>query len=441
MKMVPLIIFNVTTAKSLIIKVLTLLTLLMTARCGRANDWPTWQGPDKNGISCETGIRHDWTEVDTPPLLWWAEVGIGMNGITVAEGGVFTYGYHDKAKQDIARRLDTLSGKVLWEFAHESAMMSPNFRGTASTPTFHDGRVYAISRKGYFFCVDAHTGKLLWGYNVKEDFGAQSQGHGFSCSALIEGGMVIMDLGCTIALDRKTGDLVWKTKDYRPAYSSVRAFDFNNRRCLCVFNGIGLVILDAKDGVEIAVQEWDPKYINATIPTIVDDLIFLNSVYESGSGLVRIHPVDDPELIYRLPKRTDHHFANYVLQDGYLYGIEPDTVHCLEFSTGREVWAEEAGFGQASLMLADRKLIILGSGELAWVDATPEGYRECSRFELFSGTSYTPPVLSDKIFDDDKKTLSTGSGTCYTPPVLSDGRLYCRDGDGNLVCLDVRKKN
>ena len=432
---------NVTPLQSQSTGILLLLTLLIPARWGHAADWPTWQGPEKNGISRETNIRHDWTDDDRPPVLWWADAGIGMNGVTVADGGVFSYGYHDAKQQDIARRLDVRTGKVLWEFPHESAIMSPNFRGTAGTPTFDDGRVYAISRKGYFFCVDADDGKLLWDYNVREDFGAQSQGHGFSCSALIEDEMVIMDLGCTIALDRKTGKLIWKTQDYRPAYSSVRAFDFNNRRCLCVFNGVGLVILDARDGFEIAVQEWDPKYINATIPTIVDNLIFLNSCYDSGSGLVKIHPTDEPEVIYRLPKRTDHHFANYVLQDGYLYGIEPDTVHCLEFSTGREVWAEEAGFGQASLILADGKLIILGSGELAWVDATPEGYRECSRFELFSSDYFVPLIASDEKFDDDRKKLAVGSGTFYTPPVLSDGRLYCRDGDGNLVCLDVRKEN
>jgi outer membrane protein assembly factor BamB len=403
----------------LIMKMLILLTLLLTTRPAPAGDWPTWQGLDKNGISPETGIRHDWTEENKPPVLWSAKVGIGMNGVTVADGGVFTYGFHDDEKKDIIRKLDRLTGQEIWQFAYESEIFSDSFRGTASTPTIHDGRVYAISRKGYFFCIDANTGELLWDYNVKEDFGAQSQGHGFSCSALIEGDKVIMDLGCTIALDWISGDLIWKTKDYRPAYSSVRAFDFNNRRCLCVFNGTGLVILDARDGFEIAVQEWsvdDPQNVNATIPTIVGDHIFFNSVYDSGSGLARIHPVNDPELIYSLPKRTNHHFANYVLNEGYLYGIEPETIHCLEFKTGREVWVEEAGYGQASLMLTDGKLIILGSGELAWVDASPDGYKELSRFEMLSGT-------------------------CYTPPVLSDGRLYCRNGDGDLVCLDVKEKN
>ena len=406
-------------ASMLIIKSWALVGLMMLPCSGRAADWPTWQGTDKNGISAEPGIRYDWTKNDKPPVLWRADVGIGMNCITVAEGGVFTYGYHDEEKQDIARRIDIHSGKEAWRFGYDSDVFSENFRGTASTPTFHDGRIYAISRRGYFFCINADTGQLIWDHDVQEDFGAASQGHGFSCSPLIEGDMVIMDLGCTIALDRRTGDLIWKTKNYRPAYSSVRAFDFSNRRCLCVFNGTGLVILEARDGHEITVQEWnikDPNNVNATIPTILGDLVFFNSVYESGSGLARIHPVDDPKLIYKLPKRTNHHFANYVLKDGYLYGIEPETIHCLEFSTGREVWAEEAGFGQASLMLADGKLIVLGSGELAWVDATPEGYREHSRFELLPGT-------------------------CYTPPVLSDGMLYCRDGDGNLACLDVRDRH
>ena len=82
--------------------------------------------------------------------------------------------------------------------------------------------------------------------------------------------------------------------------------------------------------------------------------------------------------------------------------------------TGREVWADTTvGFG--SLIAADDKLIILNAtGELIAGGASPKGWKEIARLKVLEGK-------------------------CWTPPALANGRLYCRDADGELVCLDLRK--
>ena len=37
----------------------------------RADDWPQWRGPERNGVSKETGLLKQWTQ-DGPKLLWKA---------------------------------------------------------------------------------------------------------------------------------------------------------------------------------------------------------------------------------------------------------------------------------------------------------------------------------------------------------------------------------
>ena len=57
-----------------------------------AGDWPQWRGPDRDGISRETGWRSDWGAEDRPKILWEAKVGIGFSSFAVSEGRVFTLG-------------------------------------------------------------------------------------------------------------------------------------------------------------------------------------------------------------------------------------------------------------------------------------------------------------------------------------------------------------
>ena len=66
--------------------------------------------------------------------------------------------------------------------------------------------------------------------------------------------------------------------------------------------------------------------------------------------------------------------------------------------------------------MADGKLIVLSDeGELLVAPATPTGFQ---------------PTAKAKVL----------RGKCWTMPVLAHGRIYCRDAEGTLVCLDVREK-
>jgi len=379
----------------------------------QTHDWPRWRGPDCNGVSQETSWRHIWPK-EGLKTLWKTSVGAGFSGISIKEGRLYTMGFADE--KDTIWCLDAETGKEVWRYSYPSIIFSDQFQGPASTPTVDDNYVYTISRKGIIHCVERLTGKPVWSCDVREKFGVKPLGHGFCCSALIEGDRVIMDIAKTVAFDKKNGDVVWETEDYGPSYCSPVAFDQNGVACLAVFNGTGLVVLRLKDGSEVCRQPWNDtgaNCVNAQMPIVEGDRIFFCSSYDDGSGLIEVREGKQAKLVYKNVMRTGHHFAGYVLWDGHLYGIDETQIHCLDFATGKEVWAEDAGIAKGSLMLADEKLIILSEkGELVIAEASPQGYQEHSRAQVLGGTSWTPPVLANK-------------------------RIYCRNGEGDLVCVDA----
>jgi len=383
-------------------------------------DWPQWRGPNRDGISTEKGWLSSWPE-EGPKELWRISVGKGYSSVTVSNGRVYTMGNTEGT--DTVYCLDANTGDVIWQHPYSCTTNSGGHPGPASTPTVDGKYVYTLSREGHFFCLNADSGEVVWSKHVNTDFGAKSPEWDFASSPLILNDMIIADVGITLALDKATGDLIWKTKDYGEAwniknhgggYSSPFAFHLNGAQRLAVFNSSGLVILNPKDGQELLLHPWKTSYnVNAVTPIVSGDKVFISSGYNVGCALVKVSG-DKPTAIWQ-HKQMKNQFNSCVLWEEHLYGFDESTLKCLDFQTGDVKW-KQRGLGKGSLMLADGKLIIMGDkGALVIAEASPEGFKEISRAKVLSGL-------------------------CWTVPVLSGGKLYCRSHPGDLVCLDVSGK-
>ena len=81
--------------------------------------------------------------------------------------------------------------------------------------------------------------------------------------------------------------------------------------------------------------------------------------------------------------------------------------------SGKVLW-EKGGFGMGTLIRVGSVLVILtDQGELALVAADPARFKPLARFRVLGGTDI------------------------WTPPSYSNGLLYCRNKDGDLVCLKL----
>ncbi len=379
-------------------------------------DWPQFRGPDATGITTEANFKADWPAVG-PRALWRKNVGIGFGSISVVGDRLYVTGHSDDKEHIYC--LDANTGEQIWVHSYPGKLLANLHEGgPASTPTIHEGKVHVLGRESQVHCLDAGTGKVIWQNNLQDLLGVKIPAWGFAGSALIEGDMVIYQSGATVAFDKNTGKVLWKSKPYKISYSTPYAFTLNGKRLLASLNCDVLTILNPKTGDEIATTKWDTRYdTSACSPIIAGDKIFLSAGYGKGSALFQLAGSELKE-VWR-SREMSNHMNSCVLIDGVLYGIDGNSnssrceLVAMDMATGNIHW-KQRGFGCGSVIAAGDKLIVLSDkGELATVQATPAGYKEIARA---------------KVLD----------GKCWTHPVLSHGKIYARDAQGNLVALDVK---
>ena len=389
---------------------LSLFSLLGGAQ---AADWPQWRGPARNGISKENGWLTRWP-ASGPKRLWTIEVGAGHSSVAVVGARVYTMG--NVKNQDIVWCLNAATGKALWKYAYRCK--PDNYAGTRATPTVQENRVYTLSREGLALCLEAGTGRKIWQRLLPVLTGSPIPKWGFSSSPLIEGNLAIYNVGAAgVALDKKTGTLIWKSAPGLASYASPVAYTVKGRRVLAIFPASGLVGVNPANGRQLWSFPWawnNPYQVNAADPIFWGDTIFISSGYNRGCVLLKIGD-GAPTVVYQNTHMRNH-INTCVLLNGFLYGCDQSTLKCLEIKTGRERW-QESGFGRGGFSLVGDKLVLLTErGELVIAQATPQRYIELARVKVLMGT-------------------------CYTQPVLSNNRIFCRNRDGQLACFDVRSNS
>lgn len=397
-------------------------TLAAFALHSYADDWPQWRGPNRDGISTETGWATSWPK-EGLKQIWKSEVGAGYGTVSVCQGRLFVLG--NTADQDTVYCLEANTGKPVWTYSYDCEAKDPNgYHGTRSTPTVDGGNVYTTSRKGHLFCLDAATGKVKWSKDFTKDFGGKIPRWGYAISPLVEGNRLIVEPGgpgaSVVALDKQSGEVIWKAGDEPEAYSSPVAFDLNGERCVAVFTASGLVGRSLKDGKLLWSYPWKTSYdVNAATPVVSGSKIFISSGYNTGCALVDVSH-NPPQTVWK-NKNMRNHVNSCVLWKGYLYGFDDNELKCLDFATGDVKWSESK-YRKGSLMLADGKLILYSeNGQLGLAEPSPEGYKELAFVQALQVRSKYPGGAS-------KQT--------WAVPVLANGKIYCRSQD-DLVCLDV----
>lgn len=396
---------------------------LALAPAAPALDWPQWRGPQRNGISAETGWSSAWSGKGLK-TLWKAEVGTGYGSVSVSQSRLYILG--NTADQDSVYCFDATAGKPVWKYTYPCPAKDPNgYNGVRSTPTVDSNRVYTTSRQGQLFCLDAVTGKVEWSKDFIRDFGGKAPTWGYAISPLVEGELLIVEPGgpgaAVVALNKETGQLVWKSGSDPASYSSPIAFDLKGERCVAVFSAAGAVGRRVKDGTELWRCPWKTSYdINAATPIIEGSKLFLSSGYNSGCALYDL-AASPPKALWK-NKNMRNHVNSCVLWKGYLYGFDERTLKCLDFATGAVKW-EEKKYGKGSVTLADGKLLLYSErGQLGLAEATPDGYKELAFVQALQVRSRYPGGAQ-------KQT--------WASPILVNGRIYCRSQD-DLVCLDAR---
>lgn len=386
-----------------------------------AADWPQWRGPQRDGISRETGLLDTWP-AGGPPKIWQTQgLGEGYAGEAIAQGRLFTQG--QRADGQFVLALDVATGKKLWETPTGPVYPQDRGPGPRGTPTIDGDRLFAMAGEGTLVCLEVRNGKVKWKMNVMEKFGGKVPHWGVSESPLVDGSNLIVTPGghgaAVVALNKKTGNLVWKSQSDPAAYSSAILAEVGGIRQVIAVTADAVVGLRASNGDLLwKYNKVSNKTANIATPIFQNGLVFLSSAYGAGCALLKLtvegDTVNASEVYYS--KDMMNHYSTSVVVDGNVYGFSNAILTAMNLETGQVAWRDRS-VGKGAVTYADRKLFLLSeNGVVGLAEATPAGYKEKSRFEIPRGDLPT-----------------------WTPPVISGGRLYLREQD-NLYCFDIKGK-
>ena len=399
--------------------------------CGltRADDWPQWRGPHRNGISAETGLLKEWPK-NGPKLLWQAK-DIGSGYSTPAVVGDHVYLLSNTGNDnEFVQALEAQGGKQLWSTRIGKVGnpdQRPNYPAARSTPTVDGEFLYALGSDGDLVCLARKTGAVSWQKNVRAELGGRPGEWAYSESPLVDGDTVVCTPGGSeatiVAAAKKTGDVIWKSAvpgGDEAAYASAIIIEIGGLKQYVQFLQKGVVGVAADTGEFLWRYDKTAEGSPANIPTpVAHDEFVYTAAGRSGGGLVKL-TVDqrdvDAEPVY-FTNQLPTSIGGSVEVGGYLYGTNRRGLMCADFVTGEMKW-QDRSVGAGSVCYADGHLYVHGEdGEVALVEATPEEYREKGRF--------TPPDQPDR-----------GRSKAWAYPVIANGRLYIHDF-GSLWCYDI----
>src|SRR5882724_1567139 len=193
--------------KTAITSAIILLALSAEVAAQAGGNWPQWRGPNRDGISTETGLLKQWP-TDGPPLVWKvAGAGTGYSSLAVANGRVYTLGL--KGDREYVIAFDVATGKQAWATAHGGAYRDDRGDGPRGTPTVDGDTLYALGGNGDLSSLDARAGRVNWTMNVLQKYGGSNIQWGISESPLVIGEKVLVNAGgpgaSIVALKKRMG--------------------------------------------------------------------------------------------------------------------------------------------------------------------------------------------------------------------------------------------
>jgi outer membrane protein assembly factor BamB len=457
---------------------LALLGSPVLADAPQARDWPQWRGLNRNAVSSETGLLQEWPG-SGPSLAWRIDgLGGGYSAPSVSDGRIFGMSY--RGDQEVVWALAESNAKELWAKPLGPANrdgMPQGREGPGCTPTIDGDRLYVIGASGTLACMKVADGEIVWQRNLIEDYNGQLPTWRYNESPLVDGDKLICTPGgedaLLVALDKFTGDVIWKSKaldtasdieraDTGPAqtrgrrggrpggpppggrqrggrfgrgggfgrsgaaYASAIAIDHDGQRQYVQLTARALVGVAADDGQLLWRYDRAANRmgINCSTPIYHDGIVFAASAYGNGGGAVKLNTDADgtvtPEEVYFVSGMQNHH-GGMIVVDDCLYGAsggnEGGFLVCIDFKSGKILWRDRQA-PKGSLAFADGRLYLRAEdGELILIEPSRERFIERGRFDQ--------PDRSES--------------PAWTHPVIANGKLYVRDQDV-LLCYDIKAK-
>ena len=327
--------------------------------------------------------------------------------------------------------------------------------GPRSTPTIAGDQLITFGVAGTLQSREKQTGKLQWSVDTNQTYGVVQNFFGVGSSPLIADDKVIVMIGgspaedakiapgqldrvapngsAVVAFDLKTGKEIWKSGDDLASYSSPRTMKIGDRIAVLAFARDHLLAIDAATGKLLWKYGHRAKTlesVNAIIPIVVDDRVFISECYNVGSVLLKVTESDAKEIWKdpggnRRKQAMRTHWSTPVLIDDFLYGCSgrngPDSdFRCVRFSTGEVQWKDDRSIRSSVTRVGNHLVVLEERGVLHFMKADPTKLQITGEWEL------------GKV-DGDRPAIRY---PCWAAPIIVGKNMIVR-GDKTVLCLQL----
>lgn len=415
------------------------------------DDFPRFLGPAGVPVVAEPSVplAGDWS-TNPPQLRWKRPIGAGWSAFAVVNGYAVTM--EQRGPEELVTCYDVRNGEPVWSHAertrHETILGGIGPRGT---PTIHRGKVYALGAHGLIRCLDGATGKLLWKFDLfaatdnspEKDIAGVAWGR--SASPLIVDETVVVPMGgppggpyvTLAAFQLDTGELVWKTGERQVSYASPVLAELSGQRQIVSVNESSVTGHDPANGRELWEIDW-PGHSGSNASTSQPNVIagrqlLLTKGYGVGAALFEFNASSTDDTtgntaglavgdtvgdkagdtagkttakmavgsgireLWRSNRVLRTKFTSVAIHDGHAYGLNDGILECVSLSDGKSHW-KKRGFEHGQTLIVGDRLLVLGeSGEAAWIEATPDAYRERGRIQAIEGKTWNTACLAGRL--------------------------------------------
>jgi outer membrane protein assembly factor BamB len=383
------------------------------------DDFPQFLGPERNGWLPGPKLARDWTAAP-PKLLWKRPIGAGWSAFAAVNGYAVTL--EQRGDEEWLSCYEIDSGKPVWGHATRARHENPlGGIGPRSTPTIHEGRVYALGATGVLRCLDGSSGALVWQEDLLNRYDMKQAGFeamvswGRAGSPLIVDDLVIVPGGGkpgkakTLAAFRAdSGELVWEAENQiaddgttdQIAYASPALATLAGVRQVVIVNESTASGHDVATGERLWSHPW-PGHSNMDASSsqavpIDGDLLLLTKGYGGGAEMLLLSNVDgqlQAETDWKNRRVLQTKFSNVVVYDDFAFGLSEGILECVELDSGERRW-KRGRFGHGQILgVGDLLLVLAEDGRLALVELNSERFVELGSIQALEGKTWNTLCL------------------------------------------------
>ncbi len=380
--------------------------------------WPAFRGPGGTGVS----------HYDTAPVSWDGETMSGIRWKTpvprdgnsspvVWDDRVFITGGDEQVREVYCFSLQ--NGRLLWR--HEvqipsvtsgSEPMVDTETGYAAPTAACDGRrVFAIFPTGELICLDLE-GRKVWAQNL----GVPENHYGHSSSLITHEGILYVQFdhaeGRLMALEGRTGEMLWENKRDRLSWASPICVNTGTRQELVVVDNAKVSSFDPETGSLL----WSHDCMYGEVgpsPAYADGVVYVTTEY-SPVAAIQTPSGDSSRILWRWDGDLPATASPVATQNHLFLATAGGTVSCVSADSGKTVWYKDFSEGfYASPVIAGSSVYAIDRAGVMRIFQAGAEYREIGNPKLGEACVATPAVIDGILV------------------VRGEKNLYCIEGDSN----------